>query len=314
MKRIAMPEIGAGLVKELREKTGAGMMDCKKALAETAGDVERAVDWLRAKGLAKAAKKAGRVAAEGLVGLAAAGDAGAIVEVNTETDFVGRNEKFQDFVRTVATLALAAGGDVEALKSSAYPGSGRTVAEELTQLVATIGENMNLRRAAALTAEGGALGAYLHGQTAPHVGKIGVLVALKSDGDRERLRAFGKQLAMHVAAARPESISREDLNPALVERERKVLAEQARASGKPTEVIDKMVEGRLRKFYEEACLLEQTFAIDGESKVRAVLGKVSSELKSAIAIKGFVVFKLGEGIDRARADFAAEVAAARRPE
>ena len=306
-----MAEIGAALVKELREMTGAGMMDCKKALAESAGNLERAVDWLRTKGLAKAAKKAGRVAAEGLVGLAVEGDAGAIVEVNSETDFVARNDKFQDFVRTVAGLALHAGGDLEKLKASAYPGTGRSVAEELTQLVATIGENMTIRRTVQLRTAGGVLGSYMHTQIAPRVGKIAVLVALESGGDRERLGQLGKQIAMHVAAARPESISRDDLAPALVERERNVLAEQAKTSGKTGDVVQKMVEGRLRKFYEEVCLVDQTFAIDGESKVGQVLNKVAAEIKSEIKIMGFAVFKLGEGIEKETADFAAEVAAAR---
>ncbi len=304
-----MAEITAALVKELREKTGAGMMDCKKALTETSGDMEGAVDWLRKKGLAAAAKKAGRVAAEGLIGIATAGTRGAIVEVNSETDFVARNEKFQHFVSQVARLALDGGGDLESLKRASYPDSGRTVEEELTQLVSVIGENLSLRRCKELTVGQGVVGSYVHNQAAPGLGKIGVLVALESSGDQDQLSALGKQLAMHVAAAAPQAIDSSDVDAAALERERDVLAEQARASGKPEEIIAKMVEGRLRKYYEEVCLLEQTFVIDGENKVRKVLDQAGSDLGTAVKVAGFVRYQLGEGIDRGPDDFAGEVAA-----
>ncbi len=304
-----MAEITAALVKELREKTGAGMMDCKKALSETDGDMEGAVDWLRKKGLAAAAKKAGRVAAEGLIGVAAADSRGALVEVNSETDFVARNEKFQDFVGQVAHLGLENGGDLESLKSTSYPGTGRTVQEELTQLIAVIGENLGLRRTTVLSVDQGVIGSYVHNQVAPGLGKIGVLVALESSGDPDQLSALGKQLAMHVAAAAPQAIDAGDVDAAALERERDVLAEQARASGKPEEIIAKMVEGRLRKYYEEVCLLEQTFVIDGETKVRKVLDQAGTDLGTAVKVTGFARYQLGEGIDRGPDDFAGEVAA-----
>ncbi len=304
-----MPEITAARVKVLREKTGAGMMDCKKALTETAGDLETAVDWLRKKGLAAAAKKAGRVAVEGLIGMATEGTRGALVEVNSETDFVARNDKFQSFVGQVAVLALQAGGDLEALKAAAYPGTGRTVQEELTQLISVIGENLNLRRTAVTSVGEGAVASYVHNQAAPGLGKIGVLVALESSGDRDRLAVLGKQLAMHVAASAPQAVDSSAVDPAALERERDVLAEQARASGKPEEIIAKMVEGRLRKYYEEVCLLDQTFVIDGETKVRKVLDNTSTDLGTAVTVTEFCRFQLGEGIDRAPEDFAGEVAA-----
>jgi elongation factor Ts len=308
-----MAEITAALVKELRETSGAGMMDCKKALTESGGDIEAAVDWLRKKGLAAAAKKAGRVAAEGLIGVAAADGQGAVVEVNAETDFVARNEQFQGFVRQVADLALKSGGDIEALRAQPYPGSGRSVAEELTQMIATIGENMNLRRIAVLSVPAGCVASYVHNQAAPGLGKIGVLVALESTGestgDRTRLAALGRQLAMHVAAAAPQAVDASGVDPEALARERDVLAEQARASGKPEEIIQKMVEGRLRKFYEDVCLLDQTFVIDGENKVRKVLEQAAKELGAPVKVTGFVRFMLGEGIEREETDFAAEVAA-----
>ena len=304
-----MAEITAALVKELREKTGAGMMDCKKALTETGGDLETAEDWLRKKGISSAAKKAGRVAAKGLVGVAVDGLRGALVEVNAETDFVGKNEKFQAFVAEVAKLALESGGDVDRLKSGSYPSTGRNVADELTQQIAVIGENMSLRRTAFLSVKEGAIGAYMHGQEAPGLGTIGVLVALESSGDEEQLAALGKKLAMHVAAAAPEALDIDDVDVAALERERDVLAEQARASGKPEEIIAKMVEGRLRKYYEEVCLLEQTFVIDGETKVRKVLDQAGTDLGSAVKVTGFVRYQLGEGIERGPDDFAGEVAA-----
>jgi elongation factor Ts len=304
-----MAEITAALVKELRQKTGAGMMDCKKALTETAGDVEAGIDWLRKNGLAAAAKKAGRIAAEGLVGLVADGTRGAIVEVNSETDFVARNEAFQGFVSQVATLALDAGGDLEALDAAAYPGGAGTVGEALTEMIAKIGENMSLRRAAAFQVSQGVVAAYVHNQVAPGLGKIGVLVALESAGDADKLATFGRQLAMHVAAAAPQAVSADDVDASALERERAVLAEQARASGKPEEIVEKMVEGRLRKYYEEICLLEQTFVIDSESKVRQAVEAAGKDAGAPVTVVGFHRFQLGEGVEREESDFAAEVAA-----
>jgi elongation factor Ts len=303
-----MAEITASLVKELREKTGAGMMDCKRALGETQGDIEGAVDWLRKKGLAAAAKKAGRIAAEGLVGVATSGTAGAVVEVNSETDFVARNEAFQNFVRQVADLTLA-NGQIEAVKAAAFPGSTRNVAEELTHLVATIGENMNLRRVLRLQVAKGAVVSYVHNALAPGLGKIGVLVALESAGDAGKLAALGKQLAMHVAAANPQFLAIADVDAASLERERDVLREQAKASGKPDAIIDKMVEGRLRKYYEEVVLLEQIFVIDGETRIAKVVEAAAKEAGAPIKIVAFARFALGEGIEKEQADFAAEVAA-----
>ncbi|MCW8915830.1 MAG: translation elongation factor Ts [Magnetovibrio sp.] len=295
-----MAAITAALVKELREKSGAGMMDCKKALGETDGDIEAAADWLRTKGLAAAAKKSGRIAAEGLVGVAVNGATGAVVEINAETDFVSRNDQFQDFVSTVAKLGLASGGDIDALNAMAYPDTDRTVAEQLTHLISTIGENMNIRRVQVLTVDGGEVAAYVHGAIADGLGKIGVLVGAKG-GDAA---SFGKQVAMHVAATNPASLSRDDLDPELLEREKQVLTEQARESGKPEEIIEKMIVGRINKYYAEVCLLEQTFVIDGESKV----GKAASN--AGVEIGAFVRFGLGEGIEKKEEDFAAEVAAA----
>jgi len=303
-----MAEITAALVKELREKTGAGMMDCKKALAETAGDIEAAVDWLRKKGLSAAAKKAGRVAAEGLVGVAAAGTRGAVVEVNAETDFVARNELFQGFVRQVAERALATGGDIEALKGQTLP-SGRTMADELTHLIATIGENMALRRALRLEVSQGVVASYVHNATATGLGKIGVLVALESAGDTAKLEALGRQLAMHVAAANPQSLDVASVDTTALDRERDVLREQARASGKAEAIIDKMVEGRLRKYYEETVLVEQIFVVDGETRVSKVVEGVAKEIGQPIRVAGFARYSLGEGIEKAQSDFAAEVAA-----
>jgi len=304
-----MAEITAALVKDLREKTGAGMMDCKKALTETGGDLEGAVDWLRKKGLAAAAKKAGRVAAEGLVGVVTEGKRGAVVEINSETDFVARNEAFQDFVSTVARLALDAGGDLDTLSGASYPETGNTVAERLTDLIAKIGENLNLRRTGCLEVSEGAVASYVHNQAAPGLGKIGVLVALESSGDQAKLEALGKQVAMHVAAAAPQAIDSTGVDASALERERSVLSEQARASGKPEEIIAKMVEGRLRKFYEEVCLLEQTYVIDGENKVGKALKQAEAAVGAPIRVAGFLRFQLGEGVEKEKGDFAAEVAA-----
>ncbi|UEM23900.1 translation elongation factor Ts [Skermanella mucosa] len=304
-----MAEITASLVKELREKTGAGMMDCKKALTETSGDLEGAVDWLRKKGLAAAAKKAGRVAAEGLVAVATSDTVGAAVEVNSETDFVARNDRFQAFANQVAQLALEGDGTIEALQQQAFPGTDRNVADEVTNMVATIGENMNLRRVSRIAVGQGAVASYVHNALAPNLGKIGVLVGLESTGDRARLLELGKQIAMHIAAARPEAVNIEDVDASSLERERSVLADQARASGKPEDIIAKMVEGRLRKYYEEVVLLEQVYVIDGENKVRKVVDAVAKEIGAPIKVVGFTRFVLGEGIEKEQSDFAAEVAA-----
>lgn len=305
-----MAEITASLVKDLREKTGAGMMDCKKALNETQGDLEGAVDWLRKKGLAAAAKKSGRIAAEGLVAVATAGTKGAVVEVNAETDFVARNDKFQAFAAKSAELALATGGDVEALKAATYPGTSHTAQDELTSLIATVGENMNLRRAVTLSVSAGVVVSYVHSAIAPGLGKIGVLVALESTGDAGKLADLGKQIAMHIAAARPDALDIADVDSSSLERERNVLAEQARASGKPENIIEKMVEGRVRKYYEEVCLLEQTYVIDGETKVRKVVENAAKDIGVPVKVTAFTRFALGEGIEKAQSDFAAEVAAA----
>jgi elongation factor Ts len=299
-----MAEITAALVKELREKTGAGMMDCKRALGETSGDLEAAVDWLRKKGLAAAAKKAGRVAAEGLVGVATRGAVGAVVEVNSETDFVARNDIFQHFVRAVTELALETGDDVAKLAGAAFPGTGRSVGEELTHMIATIGENMALRRVRRLAVSEGGVHAYVHNALAPGLGKIGVLVALESRADAAKLGPVAKQLAMHVAAAKPDYLDIASVDGAALERERNVLREQARASGKPEAIIEKMVEGRLRKFYEEVVLLEQTYVIDGETRVTKVLDAAAKELGAPVRVAGFVRFALGEGIPKDQADAA----------
>ncbi|KPF86226.1 elongation factor Ts [alpha proteobacterium AAP38] len=303
-----MAEITAALVKDLREKSGAGMMDCKKALTEANGDVEAAIDWLRKKGLAAAAKKAGRVAAEGLVGVAANGLSGAAVELNAETDFVARNDAFQAAVSTVTKLALDTDGSLDSLKAAAYPGTGRTVADELPNLVATIGENMNLRRVAKLSVTDGVVSSYVHSALVPGLGKIGVLVALESTGDKAALADLGKQIAMHVAAARPEALDVADVSTANLERERAVLIEQARASGKPENIIEKMVEGRVRKYYEEVVLLEQLYVIDGETKIRKVVENAAKAVGAPVTLTGFVRFQLGEGIEKEQSDFAAEVA------
>jgi elongation factor Ts len=304
-----MAEVSAALVKELRDKTGAGMMDCKRALGDTGGDLEAAVDWLRKKGLAAAAKKSGRVAAEGLVGVATRGLAGAAVEVNSETDFVARNELFQAFVRTVCVLALGTDGDVEALKQTPYPGTGRTVAGELTELVARIGENLVLRRAAHLAVERGVVATYVHNSLAPGLGKIGVLVALESAAEGDALAALGRQLAMHVAAANPAYIDIAAVPQAALDRERAVLREQAQASAKTEAIVERMVEGRLRKFYEEVVLLEQIFVIDGERRVGKVIEAAAKEAGAPIRVAGFVLFRLGEGVERPPTDFATEVGA-----
>ncbi len=300
--------ITAALVKELRETTGAGMMDCKKALSETDGNLEAAVDWLRTKGLAAAAKKAGRVAAEGLVGVAVNGTAGAVIELNAETDFVSRNEDFQKFVSQVAELGIVANGDIDALKATPFPDTSRNVEEQVTHMIATIGENMNLRRVASIAVEKGVVASYVHASIAPDLGKIGVLVALESEADAAVLEGLGKQIAMHIAATNPASATIADLDPELVEREKTVLTEQAKESGRPDEIIAKMIEGRIRKYYEQVVLLEQTFVIDGENKVKTVIENAAKEAGTPITFKGFIRYELGDGIEKEEKDFAAEVA------
>lgn len=305
-----MAEITASLVKELREQSGAGMMDCKAALKETDGDMEAAIDWLRTKGLAKAAKKAGRVAAEGLVGVVAEGTSGAVVEVNSETDFVARNENFQSMVSGIAGVANTTGGDLAKLLAAKFPGSDKSIEDYVTEAVGTIGENMNVRRTEALSVNAGVVVSYVHNQAVPGLGKIGVLVALESDGDTDKLAALGKQIAMHVAATSPLSTSVDELDQAVVERERNVLAAEARESGKPENIIDKMIEGRIRKFYEEVVLLSQTFVIDGENTVEKAVKNAEGDVGAPIKVAGFIRLALGEGIEKEEADFAAEVAAA----
>ncbi len=304
-----MAEITAALVKELREKTGAGMMDCKKALTENDGDLEVSVDWLRTQGLAAAAKKAGRAASEGLVAVKSNGTKGVLVELNAETDFVARNDSFQDFVEAIATIAIDGDGDVENLKTADFPGGDGNVGDELTTMISTIGENMDLRRSAMIEVSEGVVSTYMHNAAKPGLGKIGVLVALESSGDKDQLDALGRQMAMHVAAANPQSLTRDDVDPELLSREKNILAEQARESGKPEEIIEKMVEGRLRKYFEEICLVDQTFVIDGETKVGKVLEGAANDVGAPVSITGFVRFALGEGVEKEEEDFAAEVAA-----
>jgi elongation factor Ts len=312
-----MAEITAAMVRELRERTGAGMMDCKKALTEAGGDMEAAIDWLRKKGLSAAAKKSGRVAAEGLVGVASGPNVAAMVEVNAETDFVARNELFQNFVAAVAELALSVGDDIEALKAARYPGvpeliegshGGRTVQEELTQLIATVGENMTIRRAKVLRVPSGTVATYVHNAVRPGLGKIGVLVALEAADELAAMETLGRQIGMHIAAAKPSALDIAGVEPAELEREKAVLREQAAGSGKPPEIIEKMIEGRIRKYYEEVVLLEQVWVHDGESRVKQVVQKAGGKLA------GFARFQLGEGIQKETGDFAAEVAAMAKSE
>ena len=301
-----MAGVTAAMVKELRDTTGAGMMDCKAALNETDGNMEAAVDWLRKKGLAKAAKKAGRTAADGLVAVAVegtgAGSNGVVVEVNSETDFVARNEVFQEMVRDVASAAISANGDLDKLRNETFPGADKSVDEHIAEMVGKIGENMNLRRSSGIQVNEGVVASYVHGQVTEGAGKIGVIVGLNSSGDAEKLKALGKQIAMHVAAARPLAAKIEELDAEVVEREKSVLADQARASGKPENIIEKMVEGRLRKFYEEAVLTEQIFVIDGETKIAKVLENAANEVGAPVTLEGFVRLELGEGVDKSGDD------------
>ncbi|MBL6863545.1 MAG: elongation factor Ts [Rhodospirillales bacterium] len=303
-----MADITAALVKELRELTGAGMMDCKKALKENSGDIESSVDWLRSQGLSAAAKKSGRAASEGLVAVTVVDDKGAIIELNSETDFVARNEVFQSVAKTICGIAIEENGDLEAIKNANYPGGG-SVTDQLTHQIATIGENMNLRRSCVLEVDTGIICSYIHNAVKPDLGKIGVLIALESTAGAQQLETFGKQISMHVAAANPLAMSRSDINEVDLNREKTILVEQAKDSGKPPEIIEKMVEGRLSKYYSEVCLLEQKFVIDPDVSVQKAISSFSKEIGTEIVLKDFVRFGLGDGIEKEEQDFAAEVAA-----
>lgn len=306
-----MTAISASLVKELREKTGAGMMDCKKALTENDGDMEAAIDWLRKKGLSKAAKKADRVAAEGLVGVSADGKTGAVVEINSETDFVARNDQFQGMVREITSLAMGVEGDLEKLLATKVESSGKAVVDHVKDMVATIGENMNVRRTGALSVEDGVVSGYVHNKSADGMGKIGVLVALESSGDKEKLSELGRQIAMHVAAASPLALTEEELDSAVIERERAIFTEQALAAGTKPEFVEKQVEGKLRKqFFQQVLLPKQTFVIDGKATVEQAVKDAAKTVGAPVTIKGFLRYGLGEGIEKEEDDFAAEVAAA----
>jgi len=292
-----MAQISAEQVKQLRSRTGAGMMDCKAALSETGGDLDAAVDWLRKKGLAAAAKKSGRVTADGLIGVSVEGRSGAMVEVNSETDFVARNEQFQSFVAQVAAIARETGGDLEALSQAPFPGTGRDVAEEVTQQIATIGENITLRRSAGMRVGQGHIGSYVHAAAGEGLGKIGVLVALESSAPAETLAPLAKHLAMHIAATAPQALDVEGLDPQTIEREKQVLSEQARTSGKPESIIEKMIEGRMRKFYEEVVLLKQISVVDGETRIEDVVGEIAKETGQTIKVADFARFALGEDVE-----------------
>ncbi len=307
-----MAEITAGMVKQLRETTGVGMMDCKAALTETAGDMEAAIDWLRTKGLAKAAKKSGRVAAEGLVGVVADGTTGAVVEVNSETDFVARNEAFQSMVTAITKTALDVNGDTEKLLAAKFPGSALTIKDYVTEQVGTIGENMSVRRAGSISVKDGVVAAYTHNAITGGLGKIGVLVGLESTGNKAKLAELGKQIAMHIAATAPVATRREEVDAELVERERNVLIAEAKESGRPDNIIEKMVEGRIRKFYEEVVLLSQAFVINPDMTVEKAVKEAEAGVGAPITVVGFVRFLLGEGIEKEESDFAAEVAATAR--
>ncbi|MEM6463350.1 MAG: translation elongation factor Ts [Pseudomonadota bacterium] len=302
--------ISASQVKELREKTGAGMMDCKTALTETNGDMEAAIDWLRARGIAKADKKSGRTAAEGLVGVASDGAIAVVIEINSETDFVARNEAFQELVHGVATVALETDGTLDAVAAATYPATGKSVADSVTDAVATIGENLNLRRSAKLESEQGVVASYIHNSVSSGLGKLGVLVALNSTGSADELSAIGKQIAMHVAATNPLAVTAADVDPEVADRERAIFVEQARESGKPENIIEKMVEGRMRKFFEEVALMSQNFVVNPDLTVEAAVKEEEARLGAPISVTGFVRFQLGEGVEKEENDFAAEVAAA----
>ncbi len=306
-----MTAITADQIKTLRETTGAGMLDCRKALTENAGNMDAAVDWLRKKGLSAAAKKSGRTAAEGLVAVAVEGTKGAIIELNSETDFVAKNDQFQKLASSIAEFAVRSSiGDVEELKNAKCPKTGKTISEQVSGAIATIGENMSLRRCEILGVNHGIVASYIHNAAAPGMGKIGILVGLESTGDTGKLESLGKQLAMHIAAARPDSLSTADVDPAKLERERAVYREQALASGKPAEVVEKMVDGRVRKYYEEVVFLEQLFVVDGKTKISQVVADAAKTVGAPVKVTGFVRFQVGEGIEKAATDFAAEVKAA----
>lgn len=305
-----MAEITASMVKQLRESTGAGMMDAKNALTENNGDIEAATDWLRKKGLAKAAKKSSRTAAEGLVAISTDGKTGSVVEVNSETDFVARNDEFQSFVRSVSAKALSEAKDLASLMDAKL--DGKAISESLTALVAKIGENMNIRRMEKLSVKDGAVVGYVHNAVAPNLGKIGVLVALESTGDKAKLESLGKQIAMHAAAAFPKFLKKEDVDAGTMEREKDILREQAKAEGKPADIVEKMLDGRMRKFYEEICLLEQVFVMDGETKISKLLENAAKDIGAPVALTGYSRIQLGEGIEKEEVDFAAEVAATAR--
>ena len=306
-----MADITAAMVKELRETTGAGMLDCKKALVEANGNMEQAVDWLRKKGLASAAKKSSRVAAEGLVAVAVDGNKGAAVEVNSETDFVAKNEIFQEYVEDAAKVALHCNGDVEAMKAFVCPkcADGKTFGERLTDMIAKIGENMNLRRAKVISVNNGVVCSYVHNAVRNGLGKIGVLVALESTADKAKLEELGKHIAMHIAATAPIALNIAGVAPEAVEHEKSIFAEQAKASGKPANIIEKMVEGRIRKFYEEVVLEEQAFIMDPDKKIKDIVADAAKECGTDIKLTDFVFFKLGDGLQKKEEDFAAEVAA-----
>ncbi len=304
-----MADITASMVKDLRDTTGAGMMDCKKALSETNGDIEAAIDWLRKKGLAAAAKKAGRTAAEGLVGVTVTGTKGAVVEVNSETDFVAKNDIFQGFVKRVTEISLGTGADIIALAAAPY-GDGKSVAEALTANIATIGENQSLRRAATLEVSNGVVASYTHNAAAPGLGKIGVLVALESEADADMLSGLGKQLAMHIAAANPLALDETGIDPAALAREKDIALDKARQAGKPEEMLEKIAAGAVNKFKTENTLMGQVFVIDGKTRISDVIAAASKEAGKPVALKAYVRFQLGEGIEKEDKDFAAEVAAA----
>ena len=300
--------LSASMVKELRDKSGAGMMDCKKALVETNGKIEDAIDWLRKQGLSAVAKKSSRVAAEGLIGICVNGLQGAMIEINSETDFVARNELFQNFVKKCSFLVLKHKSDIHVLKDLPFSDTGRSVDQELSNNIATIGENMNIRRAEYLEVSKGVLVSYIHNKVSEHLGKLGVMVAIESQAEENRLLDVGKQIAMHIAATSPKSLDIDDLDSDIINREKEVLIEQAMSSGKPKEIAEKMVQGRLQKFFQEVVLNEQISVIDGETKIKDVIKKLSNDLGTEVKIKDFKILKLGEGIEVAENDFAAEVA------
>ncbi len=304
-----MAQITAAMVKELRDVSGAGMMDCKTALKENDGDIQASIDWLRTKGLAKAAKKSSRVASEGLVGATSDGNSGTVVEVNSETDFVARNEIFQGMVSDIVKVAASVGGDHDKLKAAEFPGAGKSVEDHVTEMVGTIGENMSVRRSATLSVGEGVVASYIHNSVAPGLGKIAVLVALETTGDGDAAKAFGQQVAMHIAAINPLALTEKDVDGDVVERERAVYTEQARESGKPDNIIEKMVDGRMRKFFQESVLLSQTFVVDGENTVAKAAELAAGDVGAPVTITGFVRYELGEGIEKKVEDFAAEVAA-----